>query len=400
MPNVVANRLSSQFNFTGQGFTLSSEELSGVRALEVAMRALQSDELETALVGAVDMSAERVHQEALAQLGLPAQGGDGAISLVLERLEDAQAKGRTIYAILDEDAQAPRWLGGDETLKRLGKPHAATGLLQVATLALSLGQRRALGGSPQTDVESAQIVLSGLEGQAATLSLKAGPTPLQAAQALHVDGPTLSFSAHAPELTFDSLSGGATMTRPTELPEALLPLQPPGSAPQVMAPAPTLAPMTAAGPGTAEVQQQVQPAAPVVTPAASAPTQAPAMGGLVGALLNYRQHLSQAHIAFATEQARVQAKMMAIQTNAQARLLGLYPRNLGTAATVAAPHPTTTASVQAPAARPAPATVPALQTKVEAPALTKPTLPPAGSRFSKRNNQKVSPVVVEAPIAK
>ena len=73
MPNVVANRLSSQFNFTGQGFTISSEELSGVRALEVAMRALQTGELETALVGAVDMSAETVHQEALVQLGLPAR---------------------------------------------------------------------------------------------------------------------------------------------------------------------------------------------------------------------------------------------------------------------------------------------------------------------------------------
>jgi len=404
MPNVVANRLSSQFNFTGQGFTISSEELSGVRALEVAMRALQSDELETALVGAVDMSAERVHQEALAQLGLPAQGGDGAISLVLERLEDAQAKGRTIYAILDEDAQAPRWLGGDETLKRLGKPHAATGLLQVATLALSLGQRRALGGSPQTDVESAQIALSGLEDQTSTLTLKAGPTALHAAQALQVDGPTLSFSAHAPDLTFDSLSEGATMTRPTDYPEALLPLQPQGSAPQVMAPAPALAPMTAAGPGTgiSEVQQQVQPAAPVVNPAASELTQAPAMGGLVGALLNYRQHLSQAHIAFATEQARAQAKMMALQTNAQARLLGLYPRNLGTASTVTAPHQTTTASVQAPATQPAPATLPAtVATKVQAPAAPISTPPPAAKPILKaQQNEEVRPVAAKAPVAR
>ena len=63
--------------------------------------------------------------------------------------------------------------------------------------------------------------------------------------------------------------------------------------------------MTAAGPGTAtaEVQEQVQPAAPGVTFAPGQPAQAPAMGGLVGALINYRQHLSQAHIAFATEQA-------------------------------------------------------------------------------------------------
>ncbi|MCB9744328.1 MAG: hypothetical protein H6740_17150 [Alphaproteobacteria bacterium] len=42
MPNIPANRLSSQFDLQGPSFTLSSEELSGLRALSVARRALET----------------------------------------------------------------------------------------------------------------------------------------------------------------------------------------------------------------------------------------------------------------------------------------------------------------------------------------------------------------------
>ena len=64
MPNIPANRINSQFDARGASFTVSAEELSGLRALEIAARALRAGELDAAIVGAVDMSAEPVHRAA------------------------------------------------------------------------------------------------------------------------------------------------------------------------------------------------------------------------------------------------------------------------------------------------------------------------------------------------
>src|SRR5207248_3721925 len=70
MPNIVANRLNAQFDLTGPGFTVSAEEASGTVALELGARAIRAGEADAAIVGAVDLSAEPVHQAALAGLGL------------------------------------------------------------------------------------------------------------------------------------------------------------------------------------------------------------------------------------------------------------------------------------------------------------------------------------------
>ena len=64
MPNIPANRLNAQFDCTAFGFTLSSEELSGLAALKTAARALAAGEIDAALVGAVDLSVEPVHMAA------------------------------------------------------------------------------------------------------------------------------------------------------------------------------------------------------------------------------------------------------------------------------------------------------------------------------------------------
>jgi len=66
MPNIVSNRLNSQFDFCGPSLSVSSEELSGIRALHIARRALQQGEIDAALVAAVDLSAEPVHLSAAA----------------------------------------------------------------------------------------------------------------------------------------------------------------------------------------------------------------------------------------------------------------------------------------------------------------------------------------------
>ncbi|HHH30616.1 MAG TPA: hypothetical protein ENK57_20055, partial [Polyangiaceae bacterium] len=57
MPNICANRLNSQLDWRGPSCTLSSEELSGLRALRLAERMLRQGTIDVALVAAVDVCA-------------------------------------------------------------------------------------------------------------------------------------------------------------------------------------------------------------------------------------------------------------------------------------------------------------------------------------------------------
>ena len=56
--SVVASRIAREFRIGGPSFTLSSEESSGIRALETAVRQLQAGEIDRALVGAVDLAGD------------------------------------------------------------------------------------------------------------------------------------------------------------------------------------------------------------------------------------------------------------------------------------------------------------------------------------------------------
>jgi acyl transferase domain-containing protein/3-hydroxymyristoyl/3-hydroxydecanoyl-(acyl carrier protein) dehydratase len=145
LPNVPANRLNFQFQFTAPGFTVSSEELSGMTALDVAMRAIQSGEIDAALVGAVDLCCESV-QQAAAQAVLPSDRqmpGDAAVILVLKKLEDAKRDGDTLYALVSDETEEPTGLslGLDDGFINLntlfGHAHAASGLVHVAAATLA-----------------------------------------------------------------------------------------------------------------------------------------------------------------------------------------------------------------------------------------------------------------------
>lgn len=136
MPNMPANRLNSQFNFSGSGFTVGASEASGEVALELAMRALRSGELDAALVCAVDLSSDPVHQYAI---GPGRITSDAAVALALEPLDAALASGRTIYCLIEE---AP---GGTLDVRGESESFAASGLLRIAELALGVKHRLRFG---------------------------------------------------------------------------------------------------------------------------------------------------------------------------------------------------------------------------------------------------------------
>ncbi len=187
MPNILANRLNSQLDLGGASGTVSSEELSGVVALEIATRALGAGELDAVLVGAVDLSCEPVHEAAAREL-LP-EGrqvpGDAAVVLVLKRLDDARRDGDRVLAVLGEDADGVSLrldADGDGDVcnltPRFGHAHAASGLLHVAAAVLACHQRarpRSDGAAvPWLDAAPrAEVKVAALGGQSARVQVAA-----------------------------------------------------------------------------------------------------------------------------------------------------------------------------------------------------------------------------------
>lgn len=113
--SVVASRIAREFRAGGPSFTVSSEESSGIRALEVAVRALQDGSISQAIVGAVDLAGDlrsvlATHRgRGFSSTGYSrpfdekADGaviGEGAAAVVLKPLEQAQREGDRIYAVI------------------------------------------------------------------------------------------------------------------------------------------------------------------------------------------------------------------------------------------------------------------------------------------------------------
>jgi acyl transferase domain-containing protein/3-hydroxymyristoyl/3-hydroxydecanoyl-(acyl carrier protein) dehydratase len=139
MPNIPANRVSNQFNLEGPGFTVSAEELSGLKALRIAVDAIRNGELKSAIAGAVDLSNEALHRDVLKKVtGYRGATTDLAVALLLKEHQQALADGDTIFAtISDEEDQRetlsvdPEWVN-----EKLGYTHAASGLLSAAIATL------------------------------------------------------------------------------------------------------------------------------------------------------------------------------------------------------------------------------------------------------------------------
>ncbi len=233
MPNIPANRLNSQFDFGGASISVSEGTRSGSTALHLAMRALETGELNAALVCGVDLSCADVHVAALNG----ANPGDAAVAFVLKRFEDAQAAGDTIYATIERgNADGPNLDGV------LGQSFAA-GELRDLVVSTFAGGRGAIPGFVSTKVTEP-------------------PTPQS-------NGPALDFDAHKPPmnlaLPMPTLAKpiGAALSTPSEVK--------PMNSDTTMPAAPTLPPV-----GTVPPAPEVLPPAPAMAQAAAAPVVAAA----------------------------------------------------------------------------------------------------------------------------
>ncbi len=112
---IIASRIAREFSFGGPSFAVSAGEASGLRALEIAVRMLQNHEVDIAVAGAVDLAGDLrsiVAADSLRKFSrtgtvrpfdIAADGtlpGEGAVSLVLKRLDQAIAENDRIYAII------------------------------------------------------------------------------------------------------------------------------------------------------------------------------------------------------------------------------------------------------------------------------------------------------------
>ncbi len=136
MPNIPANRISAQFDLAGPAFTVQAGRDSGLAALAIAARALGNDEIDAALVGAVDLCAEPVTRAAG-----NVDAADAAVALVVKRLADAERDGDRIYAILATGEGEGALDAELDLARRLGDAGAAAGLLATASAALCLHHR-------------------------------------------------------------------------------------------------------------------------------------------------------------------------------------------------------------------------------------------------------------------
>ena len=97
---IVASRIARWLGAGAGSFTVSCEQASALKALEIAMRALRNEEINLALVGGVDLNAEPRALRAQQQLHALEHFGEGAGAVVLKRHSDAIRDGDRIYCLL------------------------------------------------------------------------------------------------------------------------------------------------------------------------------------------------------------------------------------------------------------------------------------------------------------
>ncbi len=429
MPNIPANRLNSQFDLAGPSHTVSSEELSGVRALELALRALRAGECDAALVGGVDLSCEPIHRAALDALNGATTPGDAAVVLVLKRLDDARRDGDTPLALIEqahgdsgasksppsenasEESAITTWhlaRGDSEVTRVAGHAHAASGLVHIAAAAAACARGSAFG-RPVTGID---VRVDAVLGQSALTHVRpvastTGTAPDASIVTVAPTGPMLRLDAHRGAVRLPPIAGagppaathtGAAQAVPT-VSILTLPIAPMVNGMQHMVPAPALP--SVSGDATPPPRAVSAPVAVAVAPPAIAtpaapiaavptaqfptPTRAPMPHAdprfaQSSPAQQFQLRLAAAHREFMASQSAAQTRFMdlrrrAVETIALARGGGGGSAAYAGAYTSVATAPVIAAPVTSMAARsPAPATTPAAPPAPAAPVAAAPTL--------------------------
>ncbi len=135
MANIPANRVNTQFDCYGPGFTIFAEELSGDKALEVAVEAIRAGEIDCAVVGAVDLCREPLHEKAWKSLGNndfpPA---DAAVAIILKSSQEAEKCHDKVMVVWENSEAGTKMSLKEEdfSFSSLGHSHATSGLLKKA----------------------------------------------------------------------------------------------------------------------------------------------------------------------------------------------------------------------------------------------------------------------------
>ncbi len=110
--SIAASRIAREFGLGGPSYVISSEETSGVSALQAASRALLQGRIDCAVVGAVDLAGDVRSLISLESTGgfgyrdhapsreTPIVPSDGAVAFVLKRTEDVERDGGQMYAVV------------------------------------------------------------------------------------------------------------------------------------------------------------------------------------------------------------------------------------------------------------------------------------------------------------
>lgn len=356
MPNIPANRTSSDLDARGPSFTVSCEEQSGTVALGIGRRMLEEGSVDAALIGAVDLSVEPVHQVAARAL-LPKErqrAADAAVVLLLEREDDARAAGRPILAVLAEgDEGAVFDVDHSALTQRLGHAHAASGLLHVAAAALGL-HHPAVGDRLRLSGDAVRVRVPCLGGETRSVVLRAGDRGAAIGEARALEGRLLTLPAHPPAVSLPPMRGTAAASAstfasaPAAAPSAVasVPSRPQasnvrtnGSHPhksfanvQTMAPAPWVPPVSDVSRAPAPVAAPAARTAPVApSPVASAPVASapiapasfamahaePAMGDPVfSALASQHAAMTAAHQVFLDTQLELHQRFLVLRERA------------------------------------------------------------------------------------
>jgi len=134
MPNIVTNRLNNQYNFKGPSYSVSCEENSGLTALHIGLNALAKNEINTAIIGAVDLSCEKVHNNAVQQMysSDKHQSCDAGVIFVVNRLVDINVTHHSIFGVITEDDVENFELSQTREIhKLLGYSHCSDGILNL-----------------------------------------------------------------------------------------------------------------------------------------------------------------------------------------------------------------------------------------------------------------------------